>query len=90
MNKNTHQKALILIMHLLFPVLLSGRTVVVPWTQTDFKENHVESSKMLRASKISEFTSKCHKGSDFPHKQGGVGKIGGCFKKGGVTYFQTN
>ena len=27
--------------------------------------------------------------SDFSHKKG-VGKIGGCFKKGGITYFHTN
>ena len=31
-------------------------------------------------------------GSDFSHKKGGVEKTeaGGCFKKGGITYFHTN
>ena len=50
-----------------------------------------------------EGISKCHgwgqfefckfskkEGSDFSHKKGGVGEIGGCFKKGGITYFHTN
>ena len=30
------------------------------------------------------------RGSDIFHKKRGVGKIGGCFKKGGITYFYTN
>ena len=30
-------------------------------------------------------------GSDFSHKNGGIGKIGGVvFEKGGITYFHTN
>ena len=30
-------------------------------------------------------------GSDFSHKNGGIGKIGGVvFKKGSITYFHTN
>ena len=30
-------------------------------------------------------------GSDFSHKNGGIGKIGGVvFKKEGITYFHTN
>ena len=27
--------------------------------------------------------------SDFSHKKGRVGEIGGCFNKGGITYFRT-
>ena len=29
-------------------------------------------------------------GSDFSDKNGGVRKLSGCFKKGGITYFHTN
>ena len=29
-------------------------------------------------------------GSSFPHKKGGVAKIGACFKNEGITYFHTN
>ena len=29
----------------------------------------------------------CAGGSDFSHKKGGIGKIGGCFKKGGYYLF---
>ena len=30
------------------------------------------------------------RGSDFSYEKGGVGKIGGCFKKGCITYFHTS
>ena len=37
---------------------------------------------------FSEFSpKKGGEGSDFSHKKIGVGKIGGCFEKGGITYF---
>ena len=32
-----------------------------------------------------QFLKKGGEGSDFSHKKGGIGKIGGCFKKGGVS-----
>ena len=39
---------------------------------------------------FSKFLQKvCGWGSNFSHKKGEVGEIGGCIKKGVITYFDT-
>ena len=39
---------------------------------------------------FSKFLKKKGGGFNFFHKKGAVGKIGGRFKRGGITYFHTN
>ena len=43
----------------------------------------------LMGGEFSNFFSK-NRGSGFAQKKAGDGKIGGCFKKGGITYFYAN